>query len=170
MGINKTKKKATTRFNVIDLIIIILALACIAGIYIRYASLDDINAQAALDSAQVSFLVQDIRNTSAKFFENAEKEVYFADEKVKFGEFMRGFTITPAEKYMTDESGNVYKAVYPENTRIDVRGKILSEGRWTDTGFYVDGSIYIAPGKEIKIATSDITVTLIVTEVTKNAQ
>ena len=168
MQSTKKKKGAKARFNIIDLLIIVLVIACAVGVYIKHISSENIDTDQSFEEAQLSFLVQDIRYTSAEFFENGEREVYLADDGTKLGEFMKGFTITPAEKYLTDSMGKPVKVVYPENTRIDVRGKILSEGMWTDEGFMVGGNLYVAAGKQMEIATSDIVVTLVVTDVTKN--
>ncbi len=170
MEANKKKKNSKMRFNIIDLVIVVLILACIVGVYLRSISVKDLDTEETLDTAQISFLVQDIRYTSADFFIGGEK-VYTKEDGLKIGEFMKGyFVITPAEDYVTDHKGNTVKVTYPENTRIDVKGKILSEGKWTDGGFLVGGNTYIAAGKEMKICTSHITVTLVVTDVAKNIE
>lgn len=163
-----TKKNRTARFNIIDLVIVVLILAVIAGVCIRYFSTQDVDEVDNSESATVSFLVQDIRYTSADYFVGGDN-VYVDDDGTYLGEFMKGFTITPAEKYITDVNGKTVKVNYPENTRIDVRGQILSEGTWKDGSFMVGGNMYIAAGKKMKICTPHITVTLLVTDVTKNS-
>lgn len=159
-------KKGNARFNIIDLVIIVVAAACIAGVLLRHFSLKNADTGEVAENARISFLVQNIRYTSADFFVGGDG-VYCDDDGIKLGEFMKGFTITPAEEYVTDYNGKTIKVNYPENTRIDVRGTILSEGKWRDGSFFVDGNKYIAAGKNLTVHTAHITVTLVVTDVAK---
>ncbi len=157
-------KKSNGRFNIIDLVIIVIVAVCIAGVLLRRFSLKKADTGEVAEKASISFLVQNIRYTSADFFVGGDG-VYCKDDGIKLGEFMKGFTITPAEEYVTDKNGKTMKVNYPENTRIDVRGSILSEGKWRDGSFFVDGNKYIAAGKVLAVQTAHITVTLLVTDV-----
>lgn len=161
---NNNVKKNAAHFNIIDLVIVIIVLACIAGVVFRHFSTKNVDNGEAPEKAKISFLVNDVRYTSADFFIGGDT-VYTEEEGIKLGELMKGFTITPAEDYVTDFNGNTVKVNYPENTRIDVRGAILSEGKWRDGSFFIDGNTYIAAGRKLKVCTAHLTVTLIVTDV-----
>lgn len=162
----QNEKSKKVHFNVIDLVIVVLIVACIAGVFVRKALINSFDASPDLEKAEISFLTLNVRYTSADYFTSG-KEVYISANSLKLGEFMKGFTITPAEKYIAEDDGKIIKVNYPENTQIDVRGKILSEGKWTDEGFLVDGNYYIAAGSNVEIQTDNFCVNILITDISK---
>ena len=154
------------RFNIIDLILLITVLACIAGIYLRYSASQDFGVKQQLDSFTLSFEVQNIRYTSADAFPSGDA-VYMRSDDTYVGTILSLDSTSPTEYIFFDLAGNVKQTYYPENTRIDVTGKILSQGRMTENGFLLNGNVFVAPGRTYSIKTPHIDVDITITDITR---
>lgn len=168
---DKKQKKpgARGRFNIIDLVLLIALLACIAGIYLRYAADRDLGSKQELDSYTLSFEVQNIRYTSADAFQ-ADDAVYLRTDDTKIGTLLSLDSASPTEYLFFDLGGNVKQTYYPENTRIDVTGRILAEGRMTENGFMLNGNVFLAPGRSYPIMTPHIDVNITITDISLNEE
>ena len=163
--------KRAAHFNVIDAVIIILVIAVALGIYSRFNVIETLWAKVESEKYAVSFSVKDIRYTTASYVSVGDK-VYFSDNGELFGTIMsesenvNALSITPASKHFTDSDGNVVEVFYPNDTRIDVRGRIECIGYYNDDGgFTVDGRKYLAPGQTVDVRTELVTVTITVTSI-----
>jgi hypothetical protein len=171
----KARKRTGRRVNAVDVCIIIIAALAIAGAGLRlytvkYGSLP--GGAPKLENYAVSFLVSDIRETSADCFKPGTM-FYVEQSSDVFGSLMDNVAVTPAELYIENERGEyiLSYAVDDEDTgddgRVDVRGTVLASGIMTDTGFLLDGNTYIAPNKTISIQSTEIVVNVLVTDISK---
>jgi hypothetical protein len=159
--VNKPLNKNKIKFNIIDFIIILLVVACVGGIYVRYNLLDKIGVNAQLKNYEITFIAKDLRYSSLNAF---EKDANVRDRVTgnKIGIFKEIETTSPASVYVTKSDGAIEKLYYPENTKIDVKGKIIVRGIMSDNGFLLEGKNYIATGTTLKISTEKLDIDIVV--------
>ena len=170
--LQSTKKNA--HFNVIDAFIIIVLIAAVLGIYLRFNFVDHITSNEQLEKYNVSFSVENIRYTTPTYV-NVGDKVYFDDTGELFGVLISEsdnqsvFNIAPASEFFVDSNGSAVEVFYPdEESRISAKGRIECDGMYTeDGGFCAYGTRYIAPGQVIKIRTELVTLNVTVTSIDK---
>ncbi len=151
--------------NVVDFLIILIILGVIASLALRAGVLNkSVSNHTEMQEAVVSFLVLDINNNSGEYF-RVNETFYIKNPVLKLGE-LTSVQIMPAEVFVSGEDGKMVKT-YSNNARIDVRGTFASEGIFSDAGFLLGGSTYIAPGSKLEVQSADISVTMMITDVQK---
>ena len=171
MNENKQTKR---RLGALDWCLIIAAVLLIVGICFRLNvfRLFTPKQTPQLEEYLVTFRVANIRSTSGDLFE--EGTVFYAESgKNVFGTVTGSVTITPAEIYTEDEDGKCVLLYYSgdgDDSRVDVSGVFrvaacISE----DKGLYMlNGETYIAPNQSLTIYSDRLTVTVLITGITKN--
>ena len=160
MNADKTKRK----FNLVDFIIVIAVIGCIAGVAVRYDFASKLGMNSSNDEVEISFLVMGIRNSSYEAFHVGD-EFYWKQNSMRVGELVELGDLQQAESYILDEN-NQYKISYNEQ-RCDVRGKILAKGKMTSDGFMLAGTQFLAPGKSMLVESQYVSVTLTITDIVK---
>lgn len=165
----KQKNAARIRFNIVDLVLIIAVLACLVGVYLRYNVSEQFGVNHELGEYVLSFEIKDIRYTSADAF--PEGDTFYLDEKdVILGTVIAIDSTSPSEVIYADSKGDYKTIYYPEDSRIDLTGRLLSEGMMTDRGYMLAGNTYIAPGQTYYVETPHINVGITVTGIEPAAQ
>ncbi len=146
----RTKK---LKFNLLDVIIIIVAIALITGLVIRFNLADRIiNSE---QQARVTFLVSGIR-TDTVDESLLEGDIFYCKKfNGQFGELIDRdqFKVSPAKQLLDNEQGIAVESKL--DYRSDVVGYIKATGRFDDErGFLADGVNQIAPGGEYEIHSS----------------
>ena len=148
----RKENKRNFKFNIFDLVIILLVLVCATSVVLRYLEAPEWKEKYSISDYRLYFEIDDIKASSYKYFsENAGKTVYMKtsdNEKILLGklgpDMERGlaiYTYTDSE----DESDKV--AYYPESNsdsiydeaRCSIKGYIVVKGRMTNTGFLLNG-------------------------------
>jgi hypothetical protein len=161
---NTAKQSKKLRLNVVDFLIVIIIIGAIVGIALRFGVIEKVTNQSALKPARVSFLIQDINDLSADYI-NIGDEFKSVTHNCVFGK-LESRQILPAEAFVVNEYGQLNKT-YSENHRIDVRGTFIVDGTFTEEGFLLAGTNYIAPGSGIRIQSTYIDVYLTVISIDK---
>ena len=159
-----TSVETKTRFNVIDVLIILIALACVVGLVLRFGNVGGLSTTENLKAFDVYFSVSNIAYTSEDAFVQGDT-VRLADSGAVLGEFAGLESILPAEFLARDESGNLIAVNYPESTRIDVTGRIVSHGVMSDNGYLLNGTTYIAAGTEYVVQSEHMDFVLKITNI-----
>ena len=154
------------RINVIDVLILLIVIACVAGLGVRFGNVGGLSSSDNLEAYDVYFSVSNIAYTSEDAFVQGDT-VTLADSGVILGEFAGLETILPAEFFARDKSGNLIVVNYPESTRIDVTGRIVSQGLMSDNGYLVGGTTYVAPGTEYSVQSEHMDFVLKITNIVK---
>ncbi len=164
MSENNTKTPKTRKFkpNIIDFLIVIVILGAIVGIIMRTGVVDKIVVNNRLEKAQISFIIRDISDQSESCFNKGD--VFYGKSHACVVGTLESVIPRLAEKYVADASGRLIKTTSSEN-RIDILGTLIGSGVFTEQGFFVDGSIYIAPGTEITFENKNIEGVLTVTDI-----
>lgn len=165
---NKVKKS----ISALDVFIIILAVLCIAGVAVRLWAGDSgilpINAPEKTEHS-VSFEITGIKTVLSSNLTTGEK-LYTADG-VLFGTVGENVAVTPALLIVEGADGR-YTQVFAgadngDNSLVDIRGTIVTEGYYEDYGYMVGGSVYSAPNSEIVLHTDKAEYTFKITDVAK---
>ena len=159
-----TSVEMKTRFNVIDVLIILLALACVIGLVLRFGNVGGLSSAENLKTFDVYFSVSNIAYTSEDAFVQGDT-VRLAESGAVLGEFAGLESILPAEFLARDENGNLIAVNYPESTRIDVTGRIVSHGVMSDNGYLLNGTTYIAAGTEYVVQSEHMDFVLKITNI-----
>lgn len=169
---DKAVLKNRPRFNAVDAMIIILVIAAIVGVYFRYTIIDFLTRDRNIESYVVSYSIEDIRYTTPNYISVGDK-VYFESDGELMGELIseseknkEPLNITLASKNFTDSKGNIVEVFYPEETRVNAKGRMLCLGSYSETGgFSLEGNRYIAAGQYVDVYTDNVTVTLKITAI-----
>ena len=161
------EKTGKISFGVMDVFIIVLILACIAGVVGRYMLTDKNGILAKTperSAAAVHVLVTSIENTSADYFsDGVEFSVGGIGETGK----LMDTTIRPAENYAEDEEGELYIAYDDEeNGKKDVRCTLIVSGWYQDGVYLLGGREPMLPGATVELSAEDIRVTALILDVT----
>ena len=157
-----TKKAGKIKPNIIDFIIIIAVIAAIIGIAVRSGVVEEVTLNSHRQTARVSFFVSNISESSGGYFSNGDV-FYSSTHQCDFG-VLEQFRTMPAEDYIVNEYGVLQKKIL-SGGRTDVEGTMLCEGVFTEDGFFLEGSNYIAPNSSITVKSKSITVTLTVMDI-----
>lgn len=152
------------RFNVIDLLIVLIVLACVVGLIVRFGNLGKMSAGDAQKSYDVYFTVSNIAYTAEDAFVPGDT-VTLVESGAVLGEFAALESILPAEFLARDVNGNLISVRYPESTRIDVTGRIVARGVMSENGFLLNGTTYVASGAEYSVRSEHMDFVLKITSI-----
>ncbi|MCQ2436076.1 MAG: DUF4330 domain-containing protein [Clostridia bacterium] len=159
---NNVKIKSDTRLNAIDILIIVLVVACIAAICVRFYFTNNVDPRS--ESVTIQFSVDGISDVNAAEYKNGQK-VYLSSNDVEIGYFD-----TVKSEYMMidaiDDDGHTVRVTHPD--KMTVTGSIVLMGKWTDNGFAVNGNEIIRLGSKLNLYTSRNTFTLTVDGIPQN--
>lgn len=153
--------KEKLRFNIIDLLIILAVLACVAGIFMRYNIIGKLGSSSESDSVEISFVIRNIRMTSVDALKEGDV-FYWKQNDMKVGELVSK-TWDYAEVFIRDSDYTIHQTYNEE--KYDVRGVLSATGSVTSDGFMLGGTQYVGPGKEMVLMSKNITVTVVITDI-----
>ena len=158
------KKRKVLGLNIIDLVIILLVVICLVGAAIRAKQLNWFSGDSDLEAVEIYFSVSDIAYTSEDALVIGDTVILCENNSV-LGILQSIDSVLPSAMYVKDADGNVISVNYPESTRIDVTGTILSQGTMTKNGYYLGGNIFIAPGKPYAVQSEHMNFTLVILDI-----
>lgn len=140
-----------SRFNVFDVLIIFIVIACIAGIVIRYRYLSE---ETMKEQVTVDFIVPDVMASTAEKMTSAIKGgtiIYLSSGDTIIG-FIQSVSSENAQVYATNASGALERVNHPTN--MDVRGVAVLYGKSGESGFLI-GSNTLATLSEVLYVYTD---------------
>ena len=152
--VNDMEQKKKFRFNVLDVVIILIVLACVAGIGIRYNLPDKIGMNTKQE-AIITFSASNLRTDTIGETILDGDIFYCAKFNGKIGEIFNrdSFILTPAKQYHENEEGILTESTL--DYRSDLVGYMKAQGKYDeDRGFLVDGVNLITPGAQLEIQSS----------------
>ena len=147
------KQKGRIRFNIFDVLIILLI---VAGVFLILYKAGVFGTAGAVETtATVSFVIGDesgIRDTTAAYF-NAGDSVYLTSYVGK-GVSPVGTILSAGIRPHTEErliDGEAVTYTYPTAppTKVEVSGTMRLKGTYADGGFYIDGKQFAVAGSQI---------------------
>lgn len=157
---NKVKVKKKFGFNAVDALIIVLILAAIVGLVLRYTVLNDIEDASSHNTYYITFKSAEIPQSSCDALDRTSKDadgenwVYLQDGNTRVGELTSGsVTYLPSETLAEDKDGNKVVVHYPD--LFDATGMIKCKGYVaSETGaFRLNGKLDLAAGSLLEVQT-----------------
>lgn len=168
------KKGGKLRPNVIDFLIVIVIIGAVCGIALRGGVVEKIATNTSSEQARIHFLVEDISGTSYDAFVPGD-DFYSKNHGCYLGK-LENPSQMPAEKLIPTLEGGMSASVSPaidvndpnsDSYRVDVRGELVGSGVFSEEGFLVNGSTYIAPGSEFTMESKNVSVTAVIVKIEK---
>ena len=162
---DKSISKKKLRFNIIDLLILIVILGAIATVVVRLDITDKIVQSTAEDSAKVTLLITSVDPTAVAAVAEGD-EIVWEQENCYFGKIVSK-EVSNAVVYNTVEDGSYVKTVNPE--RYDILITVDTEGVFTKEGYQLGGRSYLAAGKTVTFHNGKTVLTSLVTSVSQES-
>jgi len=161
----KNSSRKIFRFNVIDIILVLIILLAVGGIFVRSGIGEKISISSKSEEVEIRFLALDLDHAAGDFF--IEGDLAYNNSTGKaIGSISSEKTIVPAEKLITLADGTIIKTESLDARKIDVRGGIIATGVFDEDGsFMLDGNTCLTPGMSLSFHTDNIIVTTIITEI-----
>ena len=151
MDNKKTKK---IKFNVLDLLIILLIVGVVAVFLFREGGiLSDITNRSS-QTIEYVVKINDIQKESYQYLKN-DVVIYSEKEDKKIGSIYSVGEPEEVEMYVRDQRGNIVKA-QKDDSRMSIEIVVRAKGTADEKGCMVSGNYFIASGKEIPCYTDKL--------------
>lgn len=162
----KNREDKKPQFNIIDVFILLFVLACFVGIVLKVGNFGVFKNNDDLDEYRIYFSVSDIANTSGKYFAVGDSVTVLGKNTV-VGKLESITSIEPTKVYVKSAEGNIISVSYPADTRIDVKGTVVSKGIMDGMGYMLGGVMHVASGESYYVSTERLNFLLTVTDIVK---
>lgn len=170
------------KINVIDILVVLLALVCIASIVSRAFSTKEAKELFAPDEYRLYFQIDDIKTSSYAFFDECGGENVRVKSNGKIlgvlgEEFSRGVAV---HTYTENKDGNItetkyyhpepkYESAYSEE-RCSINGYIIVSGKLVNNLLWIDEETYFSVNQTLEIITEHIGTSITVTEIVQKTE
>ena len=138
----------------------------VLGIYFRYNIIDFVKNTVNEKDYYISFSIDNIQQHTTDYI-TVDDEFYLAADGRLLGKLTKesdnqsALNITPASAFFTDSMGKTVEVFYPNETRVNAKGRLLCRGSYSEEGgFSLDGTVNVSPGQSIAVYSEEITVTM----------
>lgn len=141
----KPIEKILKKIHLVDVAIILLVLAAIIGVAVRFGGGGDSRSAAADAKFNATILIHDVRESNVKALEKSMNLPFVTDEKtsVAYGTLVN-MEVTPANGIVEKTDGTVVNATIPE--KYDVLLTFSFRGKVNENGYYNQDVMEIAAG------------------------
>ncbi len=153
------------RISIIDVLILLTVIACIAGTFVHYRVYEKNNAVVKDDRSLVSVLYTSLMPEVAE--RAVEGDLIYFDNGEPLGKIVE-ITVKDAEVYYKNAEGKWVLGV--DESKKDLSITVQVEGDFTEVGFLANGTDYIAAGMEIETFTPKFSGKGLIFEVKKQAE
>lgn len=157
------KKFSGVRFNLFDIILVVVIIACIVGLVFHTYFTKDL-VEDYTETATIVISVSDISEQTALAFCVNGAPIYLQETDAKIG-ILETTEYHPMSLELENEQGVLVKVTHPE--KKVVRATAIFEGTWTEDGFLIDGTKLATIGTTLKIYTSGAVCTITITDIIK---
>ena len=157
MKANDEKKRSRARFNIFDVVLILLVVLCVVGVWQRKNMQDLFRSNDELETYAVTFEVRKMRSTTAALL-TKDTTLYFEEgsRRVTLGTISDQVLPLASVEYLKDKNGQIVEAVYPQDDYEylqDVSGTLSCRGLTHDGAFMLEGEIYLAVDRVLSVST-----------------
>ena len=128
-------------------------------VYVRYRTLSDSPLTDDGEQVAVAYTLQADSLPRANRLAQADK-IYFSGTKDLLGRIDTAPEISPARTEALRTDGTI--AYLPLSTVYELRGIFLSEGSFTENGFFTDGRWHLTANQTISASMNGLNVTILV--------
>lgn len=154
----KARKKLT--FSVIDFVVILVGIALIAGIIVRYDIVNKLFSKTKLTDAKVTFVAEALTPAQASALKEGTQ--FFSNEAL-FGT-LHSVKTDNALIYSENVDGTLISSESSE--LLDADGSFLIKVTKTDRGYLLGGKQYIAPGSQFEIKANGAVISITIISLT----
>ncbi len=156
---NRQNKKMS--ISVIDVMIILAVIACIAGVFVHYRVYEKTHEVMTDDVCMVSVL---IKGASLELGEGITlgEQIFFENGEEKFGKAVE-VNKNSATVYRKNSNGEMVESIDEE--LLDIVIRIEASGALYESGFLVNGTEYVASGMEIELYSKNFSENCLVIDV-----
>jgi len=171
---SETKKIfSRIRFNVVDAVLILLAILAIVGVWQRKNLQKLFETGEALESYTVTFEIKKIRSTTVDLLEKGTA-LYLEDNdtQVSLGTLAEQVSTSAATVYLQNNEGETVKAVYPQDSfeyLLDANGVLNCRGIEHEGTFLLEGKAYLAVNQVVRAYTETADFEIRITGIQKAA-
>ena len=138
---NQTSTSKKARFSVADFVIVLLILACVVGIIMRYDIVKKLFSKTETYEGHIHFIAESITEGEAAVFTAGAS--FYTEDGLLFGELLTSDSAS-AVCYLENSAGEL--VTYESSELKDVTGSLLCKLVRSDNGYLLDGKTYIAAG------------------------
>ncbi len=160
------KKRSSARFNLFDVTLILVIVACIAGIVLHAYFTKDLT-ETYSENAQITIRVAGVSEQTANAFCVAGAPIYLQETDVRIGT-VESAEYAPHTLDLETADGILVKAEHPE--KKDISAVATFTGTWTDDGFLIGGTTLATVGKTLNIYTDNAVCTITVVSVSQQTR
>ncbi len=135
------------RFNIADVIILIIIVAIIAALGLRIYNIFGVEKEIC--RVEVTFSVNGVAAENISLAKNAK--LYYSETNAEVG-YIKDFTVSDMTEYAYNENGELVEAKIPG--KKTVTGTIILTCDKTDKGFYLDGTKLLTVGEKVRLYTT----------------
>jgi len=152
-----TQGTKRARFSVIDFVIILMILACLVGVAMRYDLAEKLFSKTTLIDARITFVAEAVTPEERAAF--SENTVFYTDRDT-FG-ILTTIESHPALIYYENNIGSLVH--YEHDTLLDLNGSFRAKVLDTDNGYLLNGNTFLAPGSTftVKAGGASVLITII---------
>jgi hypothetical protein len=147
----------------IDIIIVLIIVACIIGTVFRGAILDRLNFSSSADSVKVSFSAENLTYEDVSALQTGDM-LYLSGKS--FGTLSSMSYVKQTIVVPSKDGLSFTEAIDPEHYTLT--GEIEISGKNTDKGFFFDSDIHIGVGKVLNLESSNSAISIVITKITEN--
>ena len=162
----KAARATRPHFNAIDALIVILVIFAVLGIYFRSNIIDFLKNTVNEKDYYISFSIDNIQQHTTDYI-TVDDAFYLKSDGRLLGRLVResdnqnALNITPTSVFFTDSTGKMVEVFYPNETRVNAKGRLQCRGSYTeDGGFCLDGTVTLSPGQTVSVYSEEITVSM----------
>ena len=149
------------RFGVLDAAIIILILALIASVVLRYTT-DNSFFSMKTEAYNVTLKISDVRYTTHNMLSNGDR--VFLSNGDELGVITQT-SVTPSVYYVADDDEKMTPLYYPDNTFVDIVATVSCELSEKNGRTVTPDGDHIAVGVTFEVHTETVDMTVVVTSV-----
>lgn len=153
---NETKR---VRFSVADFVIILMIIACVIGIAMRYDIAEKLFSKTKSEDVRVTFTVTSATDNTYNAFTTGAVFMY---GDATFGK-LEVADSTPAVQYYENSSGVLTEK--KDDGLHDITGTFVCQLVRSDSGYLLDGRTYIAAGSTFVLRCGTVQTTVLITSV-----
>ena len=157
MSVNEEKKNGRhrIRFNIFDVVLILLAILCIVGIWQRKNLQNLFSSERGQEAYTVTFEIAIVRKETADCLKvGTELYMDHEGERLAVGTLSQAST-GAATVYLQDAMGETVTAIYHPNDFRSVRGVLDSRGIEHDGAFLLGGKLHMAVNQSLTVYTEN---------------
>ena len=161
---NRVLKEKKTRFNLVDLIIIAVVIACIIATVFRGAIIDKLRFATSADTVEISFCAENLTEQDLVFIAVGDE---LSLDRESFGT-VKDYKVKERQSVVVPSQDGTGFEIATDSSRYTVTGTLEIKGQNTDEGFFFGKDTHIGVGKVLNLEGKNYNISIVITKITEN--